>query len=163
MNNYLKGVIARLEFDLDAASKSVGAHEARLRAATTKRIDIARLLEEYKQEALVEERTEELGVRAGTMELVKSVLRRCKQNKYLQHGNLSIESAYYRIANLVNYGKVPKYAISKDPVHMELRILGWCQTITSYDTAVKSITLANDLLFETGRLKDELENRREAS
>lgn len=163
MNYYLTGVISRLERDLIVANTTVSSRAARLQTAKDSQAKISKLLLEYKQEALVEERVEELGLRTGTFELVKSTLRRCEQNKYLRNGNLSIQSAYYRIKTLVSYGKVPKYAISQDPVHMELRVLSWCQTITSHDTTLKSMTLANDLTFETGRLNDELANRREAS
>ena len=163
MNNFLKGAIARLELDLDRASKSVGACEARLRAAKTKHWDTSRELEGYKTQAVVEEGIEALGIRTRTFDLVRRTLTRCKANKYLRSGNIHIESSYYRLANLVNYGKMPKFAVSQDHPHNELRVLGWCLTILSYDTAQKSFGLANAINFEERSIRKEIEDRKEAS
>jgi len=163
MNNYLKGVISRLEFDLSQAADVVTACESKLRDAKKLHYDTSKMLEGYKSQAAVEERIEELGIRTTAFDLVRRTLTRCKANAYLRNGNQRIGSAYYRISTLVRSGAMPKYAISKDGVHNELRAIGWCRTILSYDNAEKSVRLSSDLNFENGRLNDELANRREVS
>jgi len=163
MNHYLIGVIGRLELDLDRASKSVGACEARLRAAKTKHWDTSRELEGYKTQAVAEEGIEELGIRTRTVDLARRTLTRSKANKYLRSGNIHIESSYYRLSTLVGSGKMPKFAVSQDHPQNELRVLGWCLTILSYDTAQKSFGLANAIRFEERSIREEIDNRKEAS
>jgi hypothetical protein len=163
MNNHLRGMITRLEYDLSQADELVAKAESKVRDANKKQYDIRIALADTKQEAATEDKIEELGIRTQTFDLAKRTNNRCKQNKYLQRGNYAIESAWWRIRTFVEHGNLPKYGQGGSPLHRELRVLNWCQTILSYDVANKSVRLAADLTFEVSRINDELTNRIEGT
>ncbi len=160
MNNFLKGVIAQLERDHTQATELVTSCDSRLRAAIQKQREVGNALSEYKQQAAVEERIEEIGIRTQTIDLATRTLVRCEQSKRLRDGSLRIGDSYGRIRAFVKHGNFNKFFHA--PVnHKELHILGWCETIMCHDLAEKSVPLAADLAFEISRIRDEIANEGE--
>lgn len=144
--------IASLERKLNAMQEVTAMYQAKTDKAQREVFALEASIRKFTRKQEVDAKIEALDVPHRVITLAQLTIDRANEVKRMRNGNRGIRSAYFRLANLVNNGDLPKFGHDASRVHRGLRVIGWIDTILCQDMSTKSINLRSSVDAEANSL-----------